>query len=294
MGASAGRLSSRWLAFVLGSFAALYLFAVVAPTWQLARAQEQPAAGEQPAANADQPKKAAGSGEHIVIHMIKSVGWMWPIILILSISLVFLVVLLIMDLRMSDAVPPAFVEEFTDTVNKRRFKEAFEMARQDNSYLAKVLSVGMARLQYGIEDAREAAMNTVESIKASKEQLITYLATIGTLGPLFGLVGTVYSMIGAFMKMSDKGQQVDPHDMAGTLSHGLVVTLLGIGLAVPAIFCHAFFRNRLIKIAMETANVADDLLTQMYHNSRRPATPGAPTADANARPAAAAAIKPAE
>jgi biopolymer transport protein ExbB len=148
----------------------------------------------------------------------------------------------------------------------------------------------MARLQYGIEDAREAAMNTVESIKASKEQLITYLATIGTLGPLFGLVGTVYSMIGAFMKMSDPTKQADPHEMAGVLSHGLVVTLLGIGIAVPAIFCHAFFRNRLIKISMETANVADDLLTQMYHNSKRPAP--APTADA--RPAATAAIKPAE
>ena len=44
----------------------------------------------------------------------------------------------------------------------------------------------MGRLQYGIEDAREAAFNMVESIKASKEQLITYLATIGTLGPMLG------------------------------------------------------------------------------------------------------------
>ena len=55
--------------------------------------------------------------------------------------------------------------------------------------------------------------------------------------------------------------------------------MVGIGLAVPAIFCHAFFRNRITRISMETANVADDLLTQMYHNSkpragrRPPSTP---------------------
>lgn len=295
MGVSAGRRSTRWLALALVCLVAAYLFAFSSPARQAARAQDQPAAAGDnppPANNAEPAKKPAG--ENIVIHMIKSVGWMWPVILALSISLVFLIVLLIMDLRMGDAVPPAFVEEFTDTVNKRQFKQAFEMARQDNSYLAKVLSVGMARLQYGIEDAREAAMNTVESIKASKEQLITYLATIGTLGPLFGLVGTVYSMIGAFMEMSDPNNPPDPHKMASVLSHGLVVTLLGIGLAVPAIFCHAFFRNRLIKISMETANVADDLLTQMYHNSKRPAPPTAVPADANARPAAAAAIKPVE
>src|SRR5258708_13284184 len=97
-----------------------------------------------------------------------------------------------------------FVEEFADTVNKRKFKEAYDLARQDNSFVGRVLAAGMGRLQYGIEDARETALNTVESIKAGKEQLITYLATIGTLGPLLGFIGPVYSIIGPFMNMSDK------------------------------------------------------------------------------------------
>jgi biopolymer transport protein ExbB len=251
---------SRLGFFLIACFLCLLLATVFAPTWQQAWAADD-------AAQAD--SGSGGSSNNIILHIIRSVKWMWPIIAILSISLVALIVLLAMDLRMSEAVPPAFVEEFTDTVNKRKFKEAFDLARQDNSYLARVLTVGMGRLQYGIEDAREVAMNTVESIKSTKEQLITYLATIGTLGPLCGLVGTVYSMIGAFMKMSDRSHPVDSHDMADTLSHGLVVTMLGIGLSVPAIFCHAFFRNRLTRISTDTANVADDLLTQMYHNSRK-------------------------
>ena len=70
---------------------------------------------------------------------------------------VALVVLLALDLRMSSAIPPGFVDEFTDTVNKRKFKEAFDMARNDPSYLGQVLTAGMSRLQYGLEDAREAA-----------------------------------------------------------------------------------------------------------------------------------------
>src|SRR5207249_11207045 len=133
----------------------------------------------------------------------------------------------------------------TDTVNKRRFKEAFELARLDPSFLGRVLAVGMGRLQYGIEDAREAAANTVESLKASKEQLISYLATIGTLGPLLGLVGTVISMIRSFMKLGRPGLPATPQELASDLSHGLVVTMLGIGLSLPAIFFHTFFRNRL-------------------------------------------------
>jgi biopolymer transport protein ExbB len=287
MGLSAGRARTRLVTFFLCCLLAVYFMGFSLSTSQPAAHAQEPAAGEQPPAG---DQVAPKPEPNMFLHMLKSVGWiMGTILLLLSMALVFLVVLLTMDLRMGDSVPPAFVEDFTDTVNKRRFKEAFDMARQDNSFLGKVLSTGMARLQYGIEDAREAAFNTVESIKASKEQFITYLATVGTLGPLLGLVGTVYSMIGAFMKMSEG--QAKPQELAGTLSHGLVVTLLGIGLAVPAIFFHAFFRNRLVKISMEVSNVADDLLTQMYHNSRKPA----PAADA--QPAAAvatAAVKPAK
>jgi len=161
------------------------------------------------------------------------------------------------------------------------------MAREDGSFLGRVMTTGMSRLQYGIEDAREAAFNMVESIRASKEQLITYLATIGTLGPMLGLVGTVFGMILSFMELGVEGSTPKPAKLAEGISHALVVTLLGIGLSVPAIFCHAFFRNRLIRISMDTANIADDLLTQMYHNSKK-AAPPPQAAAADGRVAAAA------
>ena len=150
--------------------------------------------------------------------------------------------LLAMDLRMGDAIPPGFVEEFTETVNKRQFKEAYELAKSDDSFLGRVLTTGMSRLQYGIEDAREAAFNMVESIRAGKEQLDrpTWRPS-ARLGPLLGLVGTVYGMIGAFIALGDRAAR-QSGVLAGNISHALVVTLLGIGLSVPAIFCHAFFR----------------------------------------------------
>jgi biopolymer transport protein ExbB len=77
-------------------------------------------------------------------------------------------------------------------------------------------------------------------------------------------------MIQAFMELSAGGAP-DSKRLAGSISHALVVTLLGIAISVPAIFFHAFFRNRLIRISLDTSNLADDLLTQMYHNSKKAA-----------------------
>jgi biopolymer transport protein ExbB len=254
---------------VVWSFLLALVFSFgISPNTNFAYAQEEK----------KEEKKEDKGQDNMFMHIVKSAGPVFgPMLLLVSIALVALIVLLAMDLRMGVAIPPGFVEEFTDTVNKRRFKEAFDMARNDNSFLARVMTAGMGRLQYGIEDAREAAFNMVESIKASKEQLIVYLATIGTLGPMLGLVGTVYGMIKAFMVLAVPGATPKPSELADGISHALVVTLLGIGLSVPAIFCHAMFRNRVIRLTMDTSNIADDLLTQMYHNSKRPAGAPAPT-----------------
>jgi biopolymer transport protein ExbB len=227
-------------------------------------------------------KKDEGGGEqkgapNLFTHIIVSAGWFFgPVLFLVSIGLVTLIVLLAMDLRMGVAVPGAFVDDFTDMVNKRQFKQAFELCRNDSSYLARVMTAGMGRLQYGIDDAREAAFNMVDSVRAGKENLITYLGTIGTLGPMIGLVGTVYGMILAFMELSIPGATPKPEKLADGISHALVVTLLGVALSVPSIFCYSFFKNRLTRIAMDTANLSDDLLTQMYHNSKKSAS-AAPT-----------------
>jgi biopolymer transport protein ExbB len=230
----------------------------------------------QDGAAAAAPGDAPVRNDGMFMHIVRSAGpFFGTVLLLVSIGLVALIVLLAMDLRMSTAIPPGFVEDFADTVNRRKFKEAYDMAKEDGSFLGRVLTTGMGRLQYGIDDARTASSNMLESIRASKEQMITYLATIGTLGPMLGLVGTVLGMIMSFMELG-RGGSPSPARLADGISHALVVTLLGVALSVPAIFCHAFFRNRLIRITTDTANIADDLLTQMYHNSKKPA-PATPT-----------------
>jgi biopolymer transport protein ExbB len=226
--------------------------------------------------------------DNIFVHIIKSVGIFWVILLPVSIWLVALVVLLAMDMRMSAAIPAGFVDEFTDTVNKRKFKEAYDMARNDTSYLGRVLTAGMARLQYGIEDAREASLNTLEAIKSDKEQKNNYTAVIATLGPLLGLVGTVYGMIMAFMELST-GSNPNPAKLADGISHALAVTLVGVAISVPAIALNTYFRNRITQVMLEVGSVSDDLLTQMYHNSKKPGP--APT---TAAPVAATPVTPAK
>lgn len=254
-------LSCMLLGFVLSCFL------LVTPA-ALAQEPEQPA-----------PEKKEEGGEvkdklsqNPIAHFFQSIGLVFGVIFAtISIAMVALIIVLALDLRMGEAVPASFVDDFTGMVNKRQFKQAFELSKNDGSFLARVLTAGMARLQYGIEDARESMLSMVDTVRAGKENWISYLATIGTLGPLLGLVGTVSGMIGAFRKLGSGGNAPNAADLAGEISHALVVTLVGVAVAVPAIFFYQFFKSRLINITMSSSNLADDLLTQMYHNSKKAA-----------------------
>src|SRR5437764_286518 len=82
--------------------------------------------------------------------------------------------------------------------------------------------------------ASAADANTLESVKSDKEQKNNYNAVIATIGPMLGLVGTVYGMIQSFSVLATAGTQVNPSRLADGISHALVVTLFGVGISVPA------------------------------------------------------------
>src|SRR5262249_43414892 len=115
-----------------------------------------------------------------------------------------------------------------------------------------------------------------DTIKSGKDQLNSYLSVIGTVGPLLGLVGTVYGMIKAFMALNRPDASIDPKALAEGISHALCMTLAGVGLALPAIFFNAFFKNRILAVRIACGNTADALLTEISHNAKNPAPRGTP------------------
>lgn len=272
MSLAAGKLRSGIVSFMLGVFVLTFLTSVsvlVTPNTALAQDDE----GDQPAEK---------TKTNPIVHFFKSIGIVFGLIFAaISVGMVALIIILLLDLRLGESVPPSFVEEFTEMVNKRQFKQAYELCRTESTFIARVLTAGMGRLQYGIEDAREAMAMMNDSVRSSKDSWISYLGIIGTLGPLLGLVGTVSGMIGAFRKLGETEGAPKAADLAGEISHALVVTLVGVAIACPAIFFFTFFKNRLTGISVNVSNLADDLLTQMYHNSKK-ASGGTAAGDAAA------------
>src|SRR5438045_626112 len=97
------------------TFLVLTVLTIVVATW--IASHWQPAFGQDAADAAAADAGAARPEDSLFWHIIKSAGPIFgPLLGFLSVALVALIVLLAMDLRMQNAIPPGFVEEFTDTV----------------------------------------------------------------------------------------------------------------------------------------------------------------------------------
>jgi biopolymer transport protein ExbB len=180
-----------------------------------------------------------------------------------------LMVFLIIDLRAANFMPADFIEKLDGLLNAKQLKEAFELARTEPAPFGKVMAAGMARLNSGLVEARDAAEFMIESAKNRKESMLGYMAVLGTLGPLIGLVGTVSGMIETFSGLGASGTSPNVGTLASGISHALNATLIGIFLSVLAIPVYTFFKNRLSRIVIDASLLADDLLTQTYNNNRK-------------------------
>lgn len=193
-------------------------------------------------------------------------------LLLLGLSIYFFasVIRFFMEFRVTEAVPPALVDKIEAAIKEKRFQEAYDACRDDNSYLARLLRTGIANLPNGRAEAKEAMNVASEEMVVTMESRISYLATIGTLGPMIGLVGTVWGMIHSFQSIASAGgQQPRAENVASGISTALFITLEGISLSVPAIFFFAFFRNRIAQIAIEATKVADRTITAFEHAARQ-------------------------
>lgn len=75
------------------------------------------------------------------------------------------------------------------------------------------------------------------------EQYLYILATIATIAPLLGLLGTVLGMIKTFHVASSSGVS-DPHKLAEGISEALYNTAAGLLVTVPCVVAHNYFRTR--------------------------------------------------
>ena len=202
--------------------------------------------------------------DNLLVYYIKALGATFVIVFVaLSFALVALLVMCFLQLRRTVLMPPELIEGFEIHLDKKEFQQAYELAKADDSYLGRVLSVGLVKLQVGRQQAFDAMRETQAEEAMQLEHKISYVSLIGALAPMFGLLGTVSGMVSAFTVIAQSATQPKHHELASGISQALVTTLIGLWIAIPAVACFSLFRNWLEQLNSDVDTEAVRLISKV-------------------------------
>lgn len=126
------------------------------------------------------------------------------------------------------------------------------------------------------------------SIMSALNGGLPFLATVGATAPFVGLLGTVIGIYSALIKIGIAGQaSIDA--VAGPVGEALIMTAIGLFVAVPAVIAYNWLQSRNKTIQADLNQFSNDVLG--YMASGGSVKPAAPVVAA--KPAAATAAKPA-
>ena len=98
-------------------------------------------------------------------------------------------------------------------------------------------------------------------------RFIPWLATIGAVSPLLGLLGTVLGVMDSFIGIATGGSG-NISAVAPGVAEALITTVVGLAVAIPAVIAYNLLANRLGVYAGELEGFAHEVIGSMAREGR--------------------------
>jgi len=96
---------------------------------------------------------------------------------------------------------------------------------------------------------------------------LTWLAVIGSISPLLGLMGTVIGIMNVFLGIAATGS-ANLAAVGPGVSEALVTTVVGLAVAIPAVIAYNYFVGRLNLVAGELQGFSSEFIGTLAREGR--------------------------
>ncbi|KIV72136.1 biopolymer transport protein ExbB [Pseudomonas sp. SLBN-26] len=184
--------------------------------------------------------------------LVKAGGWMMLPIILSSVVATAIIAERLWTLRKNRVAPPQLLGQVWRMVKDKQLNSQKLKELRASSPLGEVLAAGLANSKHGREIMKECIEEAASRVIHELERYLNTLGTIAAMGPLLGLLGTVFGMIEIFGGFMDNGMANAPA-LAGGIGKALITTAAGLMVAIPAVFFHRFLLRRVdeLVVAME-------------------------------------------
>ena len=202
-----------------------------------------------------------------MLHYLEVGGPILWVLVIISIG-AFAVVLerIVFFARNEKNIGDTFNDEILSLVANKKIDEAIALCDTKKSCVASAVKKFLQKAPKGIDVQDYEFILKEITIKETSpyESRLNLLASVISISPMLGLLGTVTGMIRAFTNISKYGTG-DAAIVADGIAEALLTTAAGLMIAIPVIVIYNYLNRRLEKME----NEIDDVVTNIINIFRR-------------------------
>jgi biopolymer transport protein ExbB len=186
-----------------------------------------------------------------LIEMAAKGGWLMWVLLALSIIAIYIFGKKWWMIHKAQQVDKNFMRDIRDYIHEGKTKSAVSLCQKYDSPVARLVEKGIERIGRPLSDIQTAVENEGKMEVAKLEKRVSLVATVASLGPMLGFLGTVTGMVSAFQAMAHAGNNIDISNLAGGIYEAMITTVGGLIVGIIAYFLYNILVNRINKVVME-------------------------------------------
>src|SRR3954471_17727765 len=211
-----------------------------------------------------------------LLEAISQAGPVMIVLLILSILSVMLVIVYFLSIRRGAVVSHGFMATADALLRKRDYLGLLAVSNRHGEAIARVvqqvLDFTTKNPSAEFAQVREIAETEGTRVASSLNNRVIYLADIGMIAPMLGLLGTVFGIIKSFSALGADLGTARYALLSSGVSQALINTAAGLAVGIPAMICYAYFRGRVNRIISELESAVTHVLAllSLQYNKRVP------------------------
>ena len=193
---------------------------------------------------------------------------------VLSIFSVMLVIVYLLTIRRGSVVSSGYMATADALLRKRDYLGLLAVSNRHGEAIARVvqkmLDFTTKNPSADFQQVREIAETEGTRVASSLNNRVIYLADIGMIAPMLGLLGTVFGIIKSFGALGADLGTARYALLSSGVSQALVNTAAGLAIGIPAMIFYAFFRGRVQRIISELESAVTHVLAllSLQYNKR--------------------------
>ena len=144
-----------------------------------------------------------------------------------------------------------FMSNIRSYIHQGDIDGARSLAKSTNSPIARMVDSGLSRLGRPLGDIQTSIENVGRLEVSDLEKRVSLIATVASLGPMIGFLGTVTGMIKAFFEMAHAGNNIEISVLSSGIYEAMVTTVGGLIVGIIAYFLYTLLVSRINNVVFQ-------------------------------------------